>query len=476
MLHEVSPVVGKMMQRQEMRRACSSVAVILVSMGGPFCVGASMGQAVSPVGQLSAPAPTASDAETITLQEAIRRARSIDTTYAGAVADDKIAQAQRTISRSTLLPGVVYHNQFLYTQGQRPIVNTTQGTSPAPVFIANNGVHEYMSEGVVTETIGAAGVVGLKRVSADAAAAKARLEVARRGLVSSVVDLYYGALVTDAKASVAGRALDEAKHFQTISGQLEQGGEVAHADVVKSNLEVQQRERDRSDATLAAEQARLELGVLLFADPRTKYTLPMDLEKMPDMPTREEVAAAASGNPDVKAALASFKAAQLDVTASRLAYLPSLGLNYVYGIDANQFAIRAPDGTKNLGYAAYATLDIPVWDWFATHGMVKQSEARRQQAQVELTSTQRKLLASMESLYKEAEVARADMASLGVSVQGAQEALRLTDLRYTSGEATILEVVDAQTTVIAVEDSKADAAARYATALANLQTLTGNLP
>jgi outer membrane protein TolC len=314
-------------------------------------------------------------------------------------------------------------------------------------------------------------------LSAEAIAAKARLEVARRGLVASVVNLYYGVLNADAKVLVAERALDEAKHFQTLSTQLEKGGEVAHADVVKSDLEVEQRERDLSDAQLAAEQTRLELGVLLFADPRTRFTLPVDLNTMTAMPTKEQMdAAAKNGNPDVRAALASFQASQFEVTASRLAYLPSLSLNYSYGIDANQFAIHAPDGTRNLGYAAYATLDIPVWDWFATHNLVKQSLARREQAKVELNSTQRRLLASIEALYREAEVARSDAMSLDTSVRDAKESVRLTDLRYRSGEATILEVVDAQATVITVEDSRADAAARYEAALANLQTLTGNLP
>jgi outer membrane protein TolC len=465
-----------MTKKRQMRRVRKgTVLLALVVAGYGFagalvCAAAQQAQTVVQTGS-----PAANAAEVISLDEAIRRAKGIDTTFAAAVAESKVAESQKKIAGAGLLPGVVYHNQFLYTQPQslngRPIPNSTG------VFIANNGVHEYISQGSVTETVGAAGIADLKRLSAEAIAAKARLEVARRGLVASVVNLYYGVLNADAKVLVAERALDEAKHFQTLSSELEKGGEVAHADVVKSDLEVEQRERDLSDAQLTAEQTRLELGVLLFADPRTRFTLPADLNTMTAMPTKEQMdAAAKNGNPDVRAALASFQASQFEVTASRLAYLPSLSLNYSYGIDANQFANHAPDGTRNLGYAAYATLDIPVWDWFATHNLVKQGLARREQAKVELNNTQRRLLASIEALYREAEVARSDAMSLDTSVRDAKESLRLTDLRYRSGEATILEVVDAQATVIAVEDSRADAAARYEAALANLQTLTGNLP
>jgi outer membrane protein TolC len=121
-------------------------------------------------------------------------------------------------------------------------------------------------------------------------------------------------------------------------------------------------------------------------------------------------------------------------------------------------------------------LDIPVWDWFATHNRVKQSTIRRTQAQAELTITQRRLIASLDELYREASVSQAQMTLLNQSVQTATESLRLSNLRYAAGECTVLEVVDAQTSLVSAESSRADGAVRYYIALANLQTLTGNMP
>ena len=311
----------------------------------------------------------------------------------------------------------------------------------------------------------------------EQAATSARLEVARRGLVSSVITSYYAAQTAREKLSALRTALDEALHFDKVSGQLEAGGEVAHADVVKSRLQVQQRQRDLADAQLAVEKSQIDLGVFLFADPLTVYSLAGDLATLPLLPLRDQVRAAANAdNPDLRAALASFRAASLELTSARLDYLPSLSVQYSYGIDSTQFAATASDGSRNLGYAASATLDIPIFDWFATRDRGRQSAARKQLAQVVLSSTQRRLLASIESLYREAEVAQQQTVSLDNSVRDATEALRLTDLRYTSGEATILEVVDAQNTLITVQNARADGAARYFTALANLQTLTGNVP
>lgn len=438
------------------------------------CYGSCAGKAQSPT-----PSPTAP----ITLDEAIRRAQAVETTYGAAVADAGVAQAQTGIARSTLLPGVVYQNQFLYTQGTHvetaagePTTPSGQITSPVR-FIANNAVHEYISQGVVTETFGGAALADYRRANADAAAARARLEIARRGLVSTVVESYYNVLAADAKVAVANSALAEANNFETITREREAGGEVAHADTVRADLQQQQRQRELNDAVLAADKAHVELGVLLFPDPTTSYTLAAALDPMPPLPARAEIdAAARSNNPDVRAAFEALRSADLEVTAARFAYVPDLSLNYYYGIDAAQFAIHAPDGTRNLGYSALATLNIPVWDWFATHNRVKQSTIRRTQAKAELTVAQRRLIASLDELYKEASVAQAQMTLFDQSVQTATQSLHLTNLRYAAGEGSVLEVVDAQNSLVTAESSRADGAVRYHVALANLQTLTGNMP
>ncbi len=58
----------------------------------------------------------------------------------------------------------------------------------------------------------------------------------------------------------------------------------------------------------------------------------------------------------------------------------------------------------------------------------------------------------------------------------AADSQRLTTLRYQAGEATALEVVDAQNTLTQARIGEHDGQVRYRVALANLETLTGSLP
>lgn len=421
--------------------------------------------------------PSASSPVTITLAEAMVRAQANEPSYAAAVAESRVSGLDRSIARSALLPGVTFHNQGLYTEPNGLLNQAGQGagSQPSPRFIANNAVREYASQAVVNEDVGLGQVAAVRHADAAAAVAAAELEIARRGLVSTVTGLYFGVTAADHKLAIAERAHTEAADFTSLTGKREQARESAHADVVKAQLEEQQRARELSDARLAAGKARLELGVLLFPDPRTPYAVAASNDAAPLASRADVEQAAAKNNAELKSALASLNQSNADVLSARAAYLPSIGLNYTYGIDAPQFAVNGPDKVHNLGYSASVTVDIPVWDWLATEHKVRQSEIRRDAAHVALTATQRRLIARLDEAYAEAAAARDQLASLDTSAQTAAESLRLTKMRYTGGEATVLEVVDAQTAFVTAENAREDGRVRYQAALADLQTLTGTM-
>jgi outer membrane protein TolC len=420
---------------------------------------------------LSAAAPA--ETQQITLDEAVHLAEKNEPAFAAAQAQARISRLDHSVAVAGLLPSVTYHNQYLFTQGNGSTDRIGQTTtSSAPRFIANNAIHEYASQAVVNETIGLQRLSAVSRATAEEAQAAAEAEIARRGLFAAVVNLYYGVAAADTRLDALEHAADEADRFFHLTQQREQAREAAHADVIKAELTQQQRTRDVEDAKLAASKARLELGVLLFADPRTPFRTESAAPAV--LPERAEVEAdAGKNNAELKSALAALHASDADVLSARAAYLPDLGLNFTYGVDAPQLAVNGPDASRNLGYSASATLDIPVWDWLSTEHKVKQSEIHRDLARVALTTAQRRLIANLSEFYEEASTARDQLASLDASVTAAQESLHLTELRYTGGEGSVLEVVDAQNTLVSAETAQADGVVRYQLALANLQTLTG---
>jgi outer membrane protein TolC len=290
-----------------------------------------------------------------------------------------------------------------------------------------------------------------------------------------VVQAYYGFVVSQRKYSTAQQAADEASRFLDVSKKLENGGEVAHSDVIKAQLQYNDRQTAFRESRLDMEKARVDLALLVFRDFNQNFSVVDDL-RLPDaLPPMEEVEKLAKqNNPDLAAAMSAYRAERMDVVAARLAYFPQIALDYNYGIDATHFALRT-DGVSNLGYSASAALSLPIWNWGATRSKVKQSILRRDQAQLELTFAQRKLLGQLKNLYSEVDASAAELDLLRQSAQLAADSLRLTTLRYQGGEATVLEVVDAQNTLAQARNAYDDGEVRYRAALANLQTLTGTL-
>src|SRR2546422_6288064 len=410
----------------------------------------------------------------LTLQDALARARKINPEYHAALTELGIAKEDRVQSRAALLPNVNYTTEFLYTQGIGTKTN-------APRFITNNAVHEYVSRGHANQVIPLKNQPDARRTRAAEAVARARADIATRGLVVTVVRAYYGFIVAQRKYASVQRAAAEAQHFLDISQKLEHGGEVAHSDVVKAQIQAQTQQRELQEAELEMNRSRLELAVLIFPDFNENFAVVDDLQPPEPLPEFAEVqAAAARKNPELRAAIATLNEAKQEIGVAWNGFLPSLSFDYFYGIDANHFAVNEFDPVssrvvRNLGYAATVTLQLPIWNWGANRSKLKQANLRREQAKIELTATQRELLSNLRIFYNEAQTARAELDSLNQSAELAAESLRLTTLRYQAGEATALEVVDAQNTLTQSRNALNDGQARFRVALANLQTLTGTL-
>jgi outer membrane protein TolC len=407
---------------------------------------------------------------TITLQDALARARSNEPQYRAALTQYGVARQNTVQGRAALLPNLNYNAGFIYTQGN--------GTSTGR-FIGNNGVHEYLSEGVAQQTFSLQNVAEYRRARAEEALAKARAEIAARGLTVAVVQAYYGTVVAQRKYATAQRASSEALRFLDITQKLERGGEVAHADTIKAQLQSQQQQRALQDAQLEMERSRLELAVILFPGFNENFTTVDDLENIETLPSFDEVEAqAGKGNPQLAAAFSSLRSANQEVAVAWNSFLPSVVLDYSYGIDSNRFAVNGMDPltlrrVRNLGYSATATLQLPVWNWGAGRSKLKSAGLQRDQARLELSFAQRKMVADLRAFYGESRTARSELESLRMSADLAAESLRLTTLRYQAGEATVLEVVDAQNTLTAAQNAVGDGQIRFRVAVANLQTLTG---
>src|SRR5580692_13067814 len=123
--------------------------------------------------------PPAASPPVISLTDALARAKQ----YGGQIQSANLAalaaREDRAQARAGTLPSVSALNQFIYTEGN--------GT-PSGVFVANDGVHIYNEQAVVHQDLLTLVRHGeIRRAMAAEAIAKAKIEVAARGLSSTVI-------------------------------------------------------------------------------------------------------------------------------------------------------------------------------------------------------------------------------------------------------------------------------------------------
>ena len=208
------------------------------------------------------------------------------------------------------------------------------------------------------ESVSLTNFADYRRSTAALAQARAKAEIAVRGLVVTVTGglLRVGRRATQVRQRAA-RVRRRPSRFLDISQKLENGGEVAHADVIKARIQSQQQQRDfAGSATWEWSGLGWISRCFLFPDFNQDFAVVDDLQTPEPMPAFQEIEAAGKkNNPDLRSALAAYEVANHEVTAAWGGLLPALSVDYFYGIDSNQFAIRT-DGVRNLGYSGVATL------------------------------------------------------------------------------------------------------------------------
>lgn len=407
----------------------------------------------------------------ITLADAIARARKLSPTLATALSQARLAAGAVTQARAAILPNVMGVSQYLYTEGN--------GTLAAR-FIANNGVHEYIAQADVHQALSGPLLFQYRRAALLKAVARDQAMVAERGLLVTVTQAYSTLYGAQGKLVTAQQTLDSARDFLNVTQERQKNGDAAYADVLKARIQADDIESSVENARLVLEQSRVALALLIFEDVNQPYELAEDPSLILSLPPREDAQALAStSNPQLDAAQKNAKAANKDLTAARLGYLPSLTFDYYYGIDANQFATEftLPNGrvAQNLGYSALGSLTVPIFTWGSNRSKVRDAKSLQRAAQTDLDYSRRKSIGDFELFYNEAQVAAQDLKVRQQAYDDAVESSKLTLLQYRAGAATALEVVTAESAVYTESGALYDGKTRFATAIANLATLTGRL-
>ena len=166
-----------------------------------------------------------------------------------------------------------------------------------------------------------------------------------------------------------------------------------------------------------------------------------------------------------------LRAARQEIKIARADRLPSLGYSVNGGFDTD--SLKAPRLKEHTGVSAAISFSIPIFDWGASRSRQRQAQLRVDIAENERTLALRGFTQQFYAARAQVDNAarRIDIAREGVTK--AQDNLNASIARYRAGEAQIVEVTDAQTTLVEQRTALYQAIFDYQTALARLRRGTG---
>jgi outer membrane protein TolC len=425
----------------------------------------------APPGSMPAGAQSGQSPGQVSLDEVLRLANAQVSGLRQAQLNERVAEEEVRQARAAFLPKVSAPLDYIYTS---PSLGLPRGEPRVQSYIANNAISEYQALLNVAGDIDLSGRLRatLARNRALLDAARAGTEVAQRALRQASVEAYYGLALASAQRRAAEQNLTAAREFERITSLLLSGGEVASVDLTRAQLQTNQREGELEQTRAAEEVAAAALRVFVGYE-QARAIAAADLSTL--VPATGEVerftADTIGRRPEFTQFEAQERAAEQDILVARADRRPQLSYTLNGGFDTDSLG---PTRLKeHTGVSAALNLSIPIFDWGATKSKERQARVRLQLARNERAQAER-------GFAQEFTAARVQALSASTRIRLASEGIRLAEsnlntsiARYRAGEAQIVEVTDAQTTLAAGRLAFFQALFDYQLALARLRQAAG---
>ena len=275
-------------------------------------------------------------------------------------------------------------------------------------------------------------------------------------LVSDVATAYFQLRALDLQLEISRRTLASRQDSLQLTQKLANGGATSMLDVRQAEQLVFTAAETIPDLERRIEQQENFLSALLGNNPGP-IARGMKLTEQPHAP---DVPAGLPSSllerrPDIREAEAQLIAANAQIGVAKAAYFPDISLTATGGYQSSALTslFTGPAGMWNFG----GSLVQPMFTGGKIRSGVKYSEARQQEALLTYRQTIQQAFRGVSDAlveYRKDREFREQQQQLAIS---AQDAARLSDVRYRGGAASYLEVLTNETNYFAAEQGLAQA-------------------
>ena len=421
--------------------------------------------------------PTAVSAENLTLEECIRAALAKNPNAGATALRVEAARATITQARSAYYPLFMLSGDyrlsdnptqaFMMQLNQRSLNISDPGFNPNDPSSTDNlrlslGLKYSLYDRGVRSTQSNVAALG-KDATVE------QLAAVQNELIYQVTRGYYGVLQIQDLVNVQRETVASLEENLRVATERYRAGSAVKTDVL--NLEVrlaQAREdliRARNGVQLAAASLNTAIGQELVDGTSRLTPAGNDNLPMPPMPDLTVI----ENRPEMRAAKNRTQIEQRKTQGSRSNYYPQVNAYGSYDVDTGD--LDNFEGSYVVGVMA----EWEFFDGFRTTSSVDRAENEWRAARQDEKNLRNQLILDLRRAHIQASESRERVAVTRKSVESAEEALRITRVRYSEGAANITELLTAQVGVTASQSRSVAAFYDYLIALSNLERSQGKL-
>jgi outer membrane protein, multidrug efflux system len=291
-------------------------------------------------------------------------------------------------------------------------------------------------------------------------------------LVASLATAYFQLRELDLELEISKRTFDSRSQSLQLTQTLEQHGISSLLDVRQSEQLVYTAATEVPDFERQIAQQENAISVLLGNNPGD---VPRGL-RLTEEPHSPEVPAGLPSSllerrPDVRAAEANLVAANAQIGVARAAYFPQISLTGAAGYESPALTnlFTGPAGIWNLA----GSVTQPIFQGGRLKSNVRLTEAQREQMRLSYEQTIQGAFRDVSNGLIAYRKNREFRIQQGHLLEAAQDAARLSDVRFKAGTTDYLEVLTNQTNSFTAELGLAQAQANELIALVQLYQALG---
>lgn len=385
----------------------------------------------------------------VTLREAI--AKALAANHRIKAGENMVAAAEEDISiaGSHLKPRLVLEDRFMRTSNPTYgfMAKLNQQRFSMQDFAIDNlnhprPVNDFQASVAIEQPLYAPAAVIGTAMSREAHAGRAKeQERAREQIVMDTARSYLMALMAREYVQLSEQGLAEAREHKRIAELRYKNGLGLYSDILRAATALIGAEQRQVSAEKNYAVARYSLGLLMASPEMVEIVEDTGLvQPLHDLSVYE---AAAEERFDIKALEHNVANAENNIKLARTGYLPTVGLGSSYQINDHDSPLGAEGDSWQLMVKAS-------WELFAggrTGHEVRKAAHQQAAAREELAGLREAARFQVNEAYLAVIESRKNKELAASALASAEEGQRLVKVRYENSLATMVELLDAQTSL-----------------------------